>query len=89
MSAFSYRTHPEPRTKDCVFILIARDVARVIQNEAGLLELLRCVDSFDSGDSRIHSVDNRGNKSCLESGGHGRRKLLAALLQTQASGGLY
>jgi hypothetical protein len=70
-------------------MVIARDVARVIQNEASLLGLLRCIDSSDSGNSRIHSVDNRGNKSCLESGGYGHRKLLAALLQTQACGGLY
>jgi len=70
-------------------MVIARDVARVIQNEASLLGLLRCIDSSDSGNGRIHCVDNRGNKSCLESGGYGHRKLLAALLQTQACGGLY
>jgi hypothetical protein len=85
----SYQTHPEPRAKDCVFMVIGRDVASVIQNEANLLGLLRCIDSFDSGNSRIHSMDNRGNKSCLESGGHGHRKLLAALLQTRTSGGPY
>jgi hypothetical protein len=33
-------------------------VDRVIENEADLLVMLRCIGSSDSGDSRIHRVDS-------------------------------
>lgn len=60
-------------------------VNRVVRNEAGLLGLLRCIDTFDTCDCGIRSLDNCGNKPGLEGGGCGQRKFHGAVLQTQAS----